>query len=149
MTTSRPNEPPVLHQAARRLMTSEIGSRDTSDDVASAAISVYETFSKHLASFVGEDGSHALFRRSVKLTAARFPCLADVRGAAGVDASLVKAVGGCLRSQTPDRAREASLALLIAYLDLLATFIGERLTLRLLQEGWPNVQTSPSPEMEP
>jgi hypothetical protein len=143
------HEPPVLHQAARRLMTSAVGSRHNSDDVASAALTVYETLAKNLASLVGEDGSHALFRRSVNLTAARFPCLADVRGAAHVDASLVKAVGGCLRSQAPDLAKEVSLALLIAHLDLLATFIGERLTVRLLQDGWPDVPTSPSPETKP
>jgi hypothetical protein len=117
--------------------------------VASAAVGVYDTLSKSLASLVGEDGSHALFRRSVKLAAARFPCLADVRGAARVDGSPLKAVGGCLRSQVPDLAREVSLALLIAYLDLLATFIGERLTLRLLRDGWPDVLTSSSPEMKP
>jgi hypothetical protein len=148
MTKSRTNGP-VLHQAARRLMTSEVGSRQNSDDVASAAISVYETLSKNLASLVGEEGSHALFRRSVILAAARFPCLADVRGAAPVDASLVKAVGGCVRSQAPDLAKEVSLALLIAYLELLAMFIGERLTLRLLLDGWPDVLAAPSPEMKP
>jgi hypothetical protein len=129
-------------------MTAEVGSRHNPDDVASAAISVYDTFSKNLASLVGEEGSHALFRRSVKLAAARFPCLAHVGGAAEV-ADLLKAVGGCLRSQAPDLAREVSLALLMAYLDLLATFIGERLTLRLLQDGWPDVLTSPPPEMKP
>jgi hypothetical protein len=64
------------------------------------------------------------------------------------DASLLKAVGGCVRSQAPDLAMEVSLGLLIAYLDLLATFIGERLTLRLLQDAWPDVLTSPSPEMK-
>jgi hypothetical protein len=141
MTANRTNEPPVLQ-------TSAVGSRHNSDDVASAALTVYETVAKNLASLVGEDGSHALFRRSVNLTAARFPCLADARGAARVDASLVKAVAGCVRSQAPDLAKEVSLALLITYVDLLATFIGERLTLRLLQDGWPDVLTSP-PEKKP
>jgi hypothetical protein len=144
------NGGPMLQHAARRLMTTfQGGSRHNSDELASAAINVYGTLSKNLASLVGEEGSHALFRRSVKLAAARFPCLAEVRSAAHVDASLLKAVGGCLRSQPPDLAMEVSLGLLIAFLDLLATFIGERLTLRLLQDAWPDVLTSPSPEMKP
>jgi hypothetical protein len=146
MTQSRV-QGPVLQQAAHRLMKSEVWSRHTSDDVASAAINVYDTLLKNLASLVGPEGSHALFRRSVKLAAARFPCLADVRGAAQVDGSLLKAVAGCLGSQAPDLAKEVSLALLIAYLDLLVTFIGERLTLRLVQDGWPDVLASPTLEM--
>jgi hypothetical protein len=37
--------------------------------------------------------------------------------------------------------------LLVTYLELLATFIGERLTWQLLQETWPDLLTSPPQEI--
>lgn len=40
------------------------------------------------------------------------------------------------------------MALLAAHLELLATFIGERLTWRLLLEAWPDLLTPPLPEMK-
>lgn len=42
---------------------------------------------------------------------------------------------------------DATVALLAAYLELLATFIGERLTRQLLYEAWPDLVTSPPQEI--
>lgn len=43
---------------------------------------------------------------------------------------------------------EAMVALLAAYMELLATFIGEPLTRQLLQEAWPDLHVSPSQERQ-
>ncbi len=58
----------------------------------------------------------------------------------------MKGVG---RSGAPtmlDVAREATSTLLLTFVELLATFIGERLTWQLLQEAWPDVLTVSSEE---
>ena len=59
---------------------------------------------------------------------------------------MLNAVSASLRTQTPDVAREASVALLTTYFQLLGSFIGERLTRQLVLEAWPGLLTSPSGE---
>ena len=61
---------------------------------------------------------------------------------------ILNAIGIYLRNQTPDVARETSVALLTAYLELLVTFIGERLTWQLLHEAWPELITPSSQEKQ-
>ncbi|MES4786541.1 MAG: hypothetical protein C4294_12725 [Nitrospiraceae bacterium] len=77
----------MLRQAARRLMTHEVGSRRNPDELASVAASVYEKLSKNMSALIGDIGSRALLRRSVKLTEAKFPCFTGVRAADQAKAS--------------------------------------------------------------
>ncbi len=77
------------------------------------------------------------FRRSLKLTEETFPCYSEARSAE--EDGIVNAVGACLRRQKLATAREATIALLLTFMELLATFIGERLTWQLLQEAWPDI----------
>ena len=134
-----------LQQTARRLITSQMGANRQPHEPASVAVSVFETLLTTLSPLVGTFGSQALLGRCLTLTATAFPCYAEVRGA---EHALLDAVGACLRKQEPDVAMEATVALLAAYMELLATFIGEPLTRQLLQESWPDLHVSPSQERQ-
>ncbi len=130
------NHVPNLQQIARRMIVSRMGANPPSHEQASATVRVVETLVNNLSPLVGSIGSQAILGRSLTLTARAFPCYAAVRGA-GQD--LLNSVGACLRTQEPDVAMNATAALLTAYLELLSTFIGERLTVQLLQDAWPDI----------
>lgn len=134
---------PKLQEVARRLITSQMGANRQPHELVSVAVSIFETLLTTLSPVVGTFGSQALLGRSLTLTTTAFPCYGEVRGA---EHALLDAVGACLRKQEPDVAMEATVALLTAYMDLLATFIGEPLTMRLLQEAWPDLLTFPPQE---
>ena len=139
------NGTPMLRQIAHRLMTQQVGTRRDVDELALAAVHVYATLLTSLSPLLGDSGSSALLRRSLKLTEATFPCYTEARD--GKD-GLLNAVGACLRKQSPDVAWDASVAVLTAYIELLATFIGERLTRQLLHEAWPDLHISPTQERQ-
>ncbi|MDP9132020.1 MAG: hypothetical protein M3M98_02655 [Nitrospirota bacterium] len=134
----------TVREATYRFLTRELGTRRDPEELASAAVAIYEALLKILSPLLGNVGSQALFRRSLNLTKGTFPCYEEARTAK--DDALLEAVSACLRQQQPDIAREASVALLIAFVELLATFIGERLTRQLLQEAWPEILTVTSEE---
>ncbi|MEP6601857.1 MAG: hypothetical protein ABJB49_08595 [Nitrospirota bacterium] len=130
---------PNLQQLVCRMIVSRVGANPSSDEQASATVRIVETLVNNLSPLVGSIGSQALLGRSLALTAGAFPCYAAVRGA-GQD--LLNAIHACLRTQEPDVAMNATTALLTAYLQLLSTFIGERLTVQLLQNAWPELSPS-------
>ncbi|MCX7256572.1 MAG: hypothetical protein NTZ64_07485 [Polaromonas sp.] len=96
-----------------------------------------------LISIIGKDGFQLLYARSVRLNCARYPWL---------DAAAVIADGHefftplltCLRSTDLVQARQASVALLNIFLNLLASLIGEALTTHLLHSAWRH-ETSDTP----
>lgn len=139
------NEFPVLRQLVHRLMTHPVG-MNNAGELAFAAVAVYTKLLSSLSPLLGEVGSTALFRRSLKLTEGAFPCYAEARGAD--QRTLLNAVEACLRKQAPEGVQGASVALLAAYVELLATLIGERLTRQLLQDAWPELLASPPEEKQ-
>lgn len=121
------------------------GRRDPTE-LAAAAVGIYETLLNTLSPLLGDVGSQALFRRSVKLAQEAFPCYGEAQSDA--NDPLLGVVGECLRRQEVELARKASVGLLLVFAELLAAFIGERLTGQLLQDTWPNILTSPAEEMQ-
>lgn len=141
------NNVPMLRAVIHQFMTRDLGTRRDPNELASAAIGMYETLLKTLSPLLGNVGSRALFRRSLKLAEGTFPSYREARSAE--DDALLKAVEACWRRQQQDVALAASVALLVAFIELLATFIGERLTWQLMQEAWPDILTVPSEETHP
>ena len=91
-----------------------------------------------LSSLAGRAGYEALFSRAVALAKANIPALAQ----ATVDAdacSISLADANALRPQEADK---VAIAVTGHMLDLLCTFLGEALVLRLLHDKWPNVSYS-------
>src|SRR4051795_3228093 len=114
----------MIQSAIDQLLHHHLNAGQSQREPAVAAVEMFETLLRSLSPILGHVGSHALFRRSLHLTEEDFPCYKEVRHAD--DDSLMKSIEGCLRDR-PDIAREASAALLKAFITLLATFIGERL----------------------
>lgn len=112
----------------------------TSQDVAASAEHIYTKVLACVSTILGEAGSVGLFRRSLRLTEATCPFFSGARDT-NVEI-LLSAVRSCLHAQPAEAAREASVELLAIHLELLATFIGPRLTNQLLQEAWPDLCTS-------
>lgn len=104
--------------------------------VASQAVSGWVEAGARLTPVIGEQTFLLLFARSVRLTTAAFPWIArnpdqPLLVAPPADA-LFADLERQLRGQTPEHAAEASLALLATFTGLLATFIGDNLTTRLM-----------------
>jgi hypothetical protein len=112
----------------------------TSQDVAASAEQIYTKVLACVSAILGEAGSVGLFRRSLRLTVATYSFFSGARDT-NVDL-LLSAVRRGLHAQPAEVAREASVELLAIHLELLATFIGPRLTEQLLQEAWPSLRTS-------
>jgi hypothetical protein len=135
-----------LQQVTRQLIAQELDGSHTPDELAVAAVSMFTRLLSVLSAVLGQTGSTALFRRSLKLAEATVPFYAQVR-TAEYD-KLFDALSASLRQQRPEVVREASQTLLTTYIELLAAFIGEQLTWQLLQEAWPAVRSSRPQESE-
>jgi hypothetical protein len=95
-----------------------------------------------LVPVIGPRGLDVLFRRALHQTTTSFPWLAaavDRGGSAGPLPSLM----ACLAARDPATSAEAASALLLSFVELLATLIGTSLTERLLTPVWAQ-HSSPS-----
>ena len=86
---------------------------------------------------IGDAGLNAVCARSVHLTQREFSWLAPADSAGPRDAPFAH-VRLSLEGQDPAVATDAAIAVLATFGELLALFIGESLTTRLLREAWPN-----------
>jgi hypothetical protein len=129
--------PMEFRQLARRIMTEEHPPGHTSQDVAASAVRIYATWLTSLSAILGETGSSALFRRSLRLTEVTFPLFSAVRDAHMN--SVLSAVNTCLQAQDANVAHEAAMELLAIHLELLTTLIGQRLTEQLVRDTWPDL----------
>jgi len=123
-------------ERAKRLLASEGGPGGSAEACAAAAGQVYDKLDAHLSSLLGRTGVQALFARSARLVETEFPCLAEV--AAGIEVSAK--LRACLQSLEPAVAIEAAAVLFGTFLELLTTFIGDRLTVQVLRSAWPAIE---------
>ena len=137
-----PQKFPLLHPALGQVHVHCLGKRQDPEELASAAVTMFESFLLVLFPILGRTGSLALFRRSLRLTEDAFPCYREAR--VSEEDALLHAVGTCLRG-APDIGK-ASMALLKTLAELLATFIGEPLTRQLMQDAWPHILSIPFEE---
>jgi hypothetical protein len=103
--------------------------------IADAAAIIWAAVHGALAPVIGPRGSAALYHRALHDARARCPWLAVAYDAAAEpgDFAPLRAV---LAQQAPADAAAAHDGMLQAFLDLLATLIGQPLTERLLQGVW-------------
>jgi hypothetical protein len=136
---------PLLARAVRALFAQEAGSATTSAEVAAGAGRCLNRLELHLARIVGEAGIQALVARTFLLTRSVYPWVpltSDApAGAAGND------LRSLLEAQPLETAHEASIHAIATLVGLVARFIGEGLTLRLLEELWPP-PSDPDPSKE-
>lgn len=105
------------------------------DAVVDVSLLLWEQLARDLSSIIGERGFHSLYKRSLLLTIARFPWL-EVAGLTSPNVSNFADLKLCLAAQDPAHAGEASSALLITFIDILAVLIGELLTSSILRSAW-------------
>ena len=124
---------PSMCDLARRLLALEAVSPTVTDEHAHEAVRVCEKLRVSLTRFAGADGFTALLRRALALARADDPSLQTVKVTA--DGRLEGLDQFAADKTNVDS--EAAIAIITHLLGLLATFIGEPLTLRLAREVWP------------
>ena len=120
---------PKMREFAKRLIAHESATKSGRTEL-TAALLVCDRLRPHLATLMGNIGFKALLSRALALAAAEIPSLLTLH--INADGSFERAEGVGV-----DRTPEGGVVLVAQLLGLLATFIGEDLTLRLVREVWP------------
>jgi hypothetical protein len=122
----------LRHQIIERLMAT----RHT-EKVADAAVILWEQIASQIISVVGEGGFTSLYARSLSLTQSSVPWLAAGALSPQTDHRFA-GLKTCLEAQGPEQASAANRLLLITFTDILASLIGEELTITLIRSAWGN-----------
>jgi hypothetical protein len=120
---------------ARRLLAYEAVAGQISVPTESAVLRVFEKLRRQLCALVGVAGFWSLASRALTLARAEAPSLSAVELAA--DGSL-QGLNELEPQIDKDRAEQGDAILIAQLLGLLLVFIGETLTLRLMQDVWPD-----------
>jgi hypothetical protein len=105
-------------------------------DSIDADLYLWETLSDQIILIVGESGFNALFARAVFLTQSSFPWLTANLPSDQAENRFAELIM-TLKAQSAEQASNANRQLLITFTDILASLIGEDLTIHLLQAAWP------------
>ena len=124
---------PESRHLAQRLLAYEAVAGENSEPAESAAFRVFAKLRLALITLAGLAGFRSLLSRALTLARADAPDLSAVEVAA--DGSL-KGLDE-LASQAEEEAQEGGVVLITQLIGLLLTFIGNDLTLRLVQDVWP------------
>jgi hypothetical protein len=150
---------PAVRRLATQILALEAAELRCARDRPEVAARVSDKLRSSLSQFLGPVGYQSLLSRALALAKAQDPSLAGLRIAEdgslrGFDALSSRPDLGSAGSKSTGAADEAdrgpAAGLLVTHLlGLLATFIGEPLTLQLVKRAWPHVSDappSPSPE---
>jgi hypothetical protein len=120
----------------RRMLAREAGTDANAPAIAAAARRLCEHFAQQFTPLIGDTGVAAIFERSLHLTQRNVRELAPGRASDQRDPPFAL-LQRSLEQQEPAAATETAVAVLAMASELLASFIGESLTTRLLREEWP------------
>lgn len=98
-------------------------------------IILWERLASELISIIGEGGFQSLYSRSVHLTRAKFPWMVLSHPWQRTD-SRFPDLRISFEGREFTEVSEASIALLITFIDILAVLIGELLTTSILSSAW-------------
>lgn len=126
---------PAIRDLVRRLLAYETVAGKSSVPADPAALLVYEKLRRHLCKLVGVAGFQALASRALILTKLEAPGFGTVHMTA--DGRLQGFNELEPQNNKSDDDDKVGAILIAQLLGLLLTFIGEALTLRLLQDAWP------------
>jgi hypothetical protein len=127
--------PAATRDLAQRLLSDEVAAEKTSLSTESAFSRVYEKLRWDLCALAGVAGFRSLASRALTMAKSEAPSLSSIQIAA--DGSL-EGLGDHESQSNKHQADEGGVILLAQLLSLLITFIGETLTLRLVQDTWPD-----------
>ncbi len=118
-----------------RLLPREAGAGDAAE-VAAAARRGYDDLTVVLVPLIGQVGVDALAARAIYLAQQEFPW--GQAGESEEDSEPFTQVTAWLKGQDTALATDAAATMLVTFAALLATFIGEPMTMRLLRKAWPD-----------
>ena len=125
MTTKTPQRDQMIKRAVMQ----------RPETVAEVSIHLWEKLAYELISIIGEGGFQSLYKRSTHLTSESFPWMIVIQSVRPADSRFAD-LKTCLEGRDFAEAGEASTALLITFIDILALLIGELLTARILRSAW-------------
>jgi len=125
---------PESRHLAQRLLTYEAVAGKNSEPTESAALRVCAKLRRPLIRLAGVAGFRSILCRALMLARAEAPSLSAVQIAE--DGSL-KGLGELASRTDKGQARDGGAILIAQLIGLLLTFIGEGLTLRLVEDVWP------------
>lgn len=137
---------PLYRVVAQRLLAHEWG--EDAGQQASAAGRVYDRIFRAFAPIIGAAGVRAIFARSVRLSAAEFPCLEEVVTPVETHANYGQRLVACIGKLEADAASNVGVGLYAALLDLLCTFIGQPIVWQILHNAFPGVDMTGPKEKE-
>jgi hypothetical protein len=126
---------PAMRDLARRLLAYEAVAGESSVATESAALRVYEKLRHHLSALAGVAGFQSIARRGLALAQSEAPELSKVRVEEDGRLQGLERSQPCTQNGRED---EVGVVLIAQLLGLLSTFIGGVLTVRLLQDVWPD-----------
>ncbi|HZG53649.1 MAG TPA: hypothetical protein VEZ40_16090 [Pyrinomonadaceae bacterium] len=129
---------PEIQDLARRLLAFETARDNSSAAHADAARRVIEKCRLHLIKLAGVAGFRSLLSRALTLAKAEVPSLEMVHVRADGSLEGFDGIEGNREGEAGAVAGQAGTALVVNLLELLVTFIGEPLTLRLVHAIWPD-----------
>ena len=125
---------PESRYLAQRLLTYEAVAGGNSETTESAALRVFAKLRQPLITLAGVAGFRSLLSRALALARTEVPSLSVVQVAA--DGSL-QGLEKLEPQIDKDQARDGGAILIAHLIGLLLTFIGEGLTMRMVQDVWP------------
>lgn len=134
----------IIRDIVDRLVAQETSRAGPSALPGRAGFRVCERLRVPLAHYVGVVGFRSLLRRALMLAHVDAPGLVDLKVAD--DGTFLFPAG--MDSASEAEVAAAGAAITRELLDLLVTFVGEALTLRLLHEVWPEAKLSPPRDRE-
>lgn len=130
-------EPALSEQLARRILRPAAPEHLAPEALAVVAARVYTRLRTHLAVFLGEQGFDALWRRAIHLARKEF--LAWDSAVDDQESPMPPGLHSALHGANGAEAETRLLAAFASFIDLLFTFIGESLGVRLLDQAWPDL----------
>jgi hypothetical protein len=126
----------LMRTVAERLIAHESKGKRVSTPGSPVAVQICMKLRPHLATLMGAMGFRALLSRALALASAEVAWLSALRVQS--DGTLDGMVG--LEEQVePDDLADGGVVLLAQLLGLLAVFIGDKLTLRIVADAWPKL----------
>jgi hypothetical protein len=126
---------PRFLSLALHLLAMETGADPGSEAVAGAAERVLQKLRGQLVRLIGPTGFQALLGRALTLVLASRP---DLNGLTVTEDGEIAGLGRLAASHAEPVARDMAAMVVGAFVELLAVFIGEDLTLRQIRRIWPD-----------
>ncbi len=127
----------ALRELALKVMAQHAGPAPDAAAVAAAARRAYDDLVRVSAPLIGTAGVEALTGRALHLAKREYPGLVQTREPDQAERLFAQIIVD-LGRQAPAAAADAAVAVFATLTRLLATFIGESLTVGLLRKAWPD-----------